>query len=334
MRRKPPLKIKKREDSTSIFKEYYSDIPFYDKFIHHSDGAVDVIIPIIHTNELWEANLKSFYREIPINRLLIGDGGCIDDSLKIVKKFPRVKIFNHKKYVSLGYSIRKLIEEVKTEWFIYPHSDVYLPKGWFEKMRSYQPKLDWFGCPQRFTVLAEYDLIDKIRPYAGSQMGRKEAFLGNLNKIDDDYVYRQEDFVFTELVEKNGFKHGKVEDTFHYHQMMHKKSPFGRKIKNVKLEVEIEEHEKLREVETQARGVVKYLKPTGFLQACVESNLIYLIEKNKTSIREFKQWAKDVNPEWANYIKPYRIVSAMLLNKITTRLKKTFNGLRGNRRRF
>lgn len=324
-------RVKKRGDSTSIFSEYYSQVPFYDKFTHHPDSAVDVIIPIIHTNELWETNLKSFYREIPINRLLIGDGGCMDDSIKIAKKFPRVKIFNHKKYVSLGYSIRKLIEEVETDWFIYPHSDIYLPEGWFEKMRSHQGKLDWFGCPMRLTVLAEYDLVDKIRPYAGSQMGRKEAFLGGLDKIDDDYVYRQEDFVFTELVEKNGFKHGKVEDTFHYHQVMHRKTPFGRKIKNVKLDVEIEEHEELRAAEMQVRGVVKYLKPNHFQESCVRSNLIYLIEKDKINLKEFRKWVKDVNPVWSNRIKPYRIIYAISLRKAMAGLKRFINRLRGRR---
>ncbi len=322
---------KKPNKPASIFEEYYSDIPFWDKFVHSPDGAVDVIVPIIHTNELWEANLKSFYREIPINRLLIGDGGCVDDSVKIAKKFPRVKVFNHKKYVSLGYSIRKLIEEVETEWFIYPHSDVYLPPGWFEKMVSHQTKLDWFGCPQRMTVLAEYDWIDKIRPYAGSQMGKKEAFLGGLNKIEDDYVYRQEDFVFAELVEKNGFRHGRIEDTFHYHQMMHKKSPFGRKIKNIHLDVALEKREELRAAETQARGVVKYLKPDKFQRACVESNLVYLIENKKTSLKAFRKWVRGVNPGWNRHISSRKILYALRMNRIKASLKKTVRALKRGR---
>lgn len=313
---------KKTDKKISIFEEYYSDIPFYDKFAHNSKDAVDVIIPTIHTNELWEANLKSFYREIPINRLLIGDGGCIDDSIKIVKKFPRVKILDHKKYVSLGYSVRKLIEEVETEWFIYPHSDVYLPSGWFDKMKPYQSKYDWFGCPMKITALAEYDLIDKIRPYAGSQMGRKKAFISGLAKIDDDYVYRQEDFIFADLVEKSGFKHGKVEDTFHYHQMMYKKGPFKRIIKNVSFEMELGENEKLREAETQARGVVKYLAPTQVQQFCLRINLMYLVKNRKINLREFKKWALEVNPEWDSYINPSAITFSLFLDNFINFLKR------------
>ena len=33
----------------------------------------------------------------------------------------------------------------------------------------------------------------------------------NIDKIDDDFVYRQEDFVFDNLVKSNGFKTGKIE---------------------------------------------------------------------------------------------------------------------------
>ena len=108
--------------------------PFADRFATDSARAVDVIIPIVHTNELWRSNLISIYREIPVNRLLIGDGGCIDDSLEVARQFPRVEVLDHRNFTSLGYSIRHLIEAVETEWFVYLHSDVFLPPGWFETM--------------------------------------------------------------------------------------------------------------------------------------------------------------------------------------------------------
>lgn len=117
-----------------------------------------MIIPVIHTNELWRGNLLSFYREIPIHTLFIGDGGCIDNSMEIVKEFPRVEVLDHRSYKSLGYSVRKLMEAVETEWFIYIHSDAYLPPGWFDVMCNHQREYDWFGCKMQHTVMAEYDL--------------------------------------------------------------------------------------------------------------------------------------------------------------------------------
>lgn len=59
------------ERLNSIFREYYADKPFIDRFATEPARAVDVITPVIHTNELWQANLLSFYREVPVHKLLI-----------------------------------------------------------------------------------------------------------------------------------------------------------------------------------------------------------------------------------------------------------------------
>jgi len=86
------------KENSSIFRNYYTEEPFFDRYEGMEGSAIDIIIPVIHTNELWEVNLLSFYREIPIHKLLIGDGGCIDDSISIAEKFPRVQIFDHRSY--------------------------------------------------------------------------------------------------------------------------------------------------------------------------------------------------------------------------------------------
>lgn len=292
---------------TSIFQRYYSHEQFLDRFIANPDEGVDVIIPIIHTNELWESNLTSFYREIPIKRLLIGDGGCIDNSLEIARKFPRVVIYDHKNYTSLGYSIRKLIEAVETKWFIYLHSDVFLPDGWFDIMKKHEGEYDWFGCPMRLTIMADYMLVDHTRPYAGSQMGRKAAFEKGLERIDDDYVYRQEDFVFSDLIKKKGFKEGRIEDTFHYHQVMHKPSKWGRTITNVSVEVDIKRDEELRTHMTQAKGVIKYLDPTPDMIALVKTHLIKWMDIEEINWPEFEKWVSETNNAWLPYTKPWKI---------------------------
>ena len=69
----------RKDEEASIFSRYFGAEPFADRFATDSARALDVIIPIVHTNELWRSNLTSIYREIPVNRLLIGDGGCIDE---------------------------------------------------------------------------------------------------------------------------------------------------------------------------------------------------------------------------------------------------------------
>lgn len=303
--------------SASIFRRYYTDGPFVDRFVADPKAGVDVVIPIIHTNELWESNLRSIYREIPVNRLLLGDGGCIDGSLEIVKKFPRVTILNHREFKSLGFSIRKLIEAVETDWFIYLHSDVYLPDGWFDAMKQHQAEYDWFGCPQRITAMIEYPNIDKmfdeVRPYAGSQMGRKSAFVAGLTGIDDDFVYRQEDYVLAGIVEKAGFRHGRIEDTFHYHQVMHKPSPWARKLKKVSVQVEWSRDEEVRASTMQVKGIVKYLSPSRVLAMEAESQLARLLELKAIEWLEFRHWVAQTNPAWLRHIKRWRIQVRRLL---------------------
>ena len=286
----------------SIFQQYYEHHELVDRFLADKSSAIDVLIPVIHTTELWEANLFSIYREVPVNRLLLGDGGCIDDTIEIAKKFPRVVVVDQKHIKTLGYCMKELIEEVETEWFAYFHSDVYLPPGWFEVMAKYQGQYDWYGCPQQVTTMAEYRQVDSIcgerRPYAGTQIGRKQAFVEGLKSIDDDYVYRQEDFVFASIVENGGYKHGFVEDTFHYHQMMRKESPWAREIKKVTIEVEWSPEEKDRAEISQAKGIVKYLHPTSLHKLWLSSILMGLCERNAIDITEFDKWAVGVNPLW------------------------------------
>jgi hypothetical protein len=284
-----------------------------------------VLIPIIHTNELWESNLRSFYREIPISRLILGDGGCIDDSLAIAGKFPRVTIEDHRQFKSLGYSIRKLIEEVKTEWFLYLHSDVYLPDGWFDKMRTHQGEYDWFGCPMRHTVMVEYSVPEKFRPYAGSQMGRTLAFKKGLAAIDDDYVYRQEDFVFADLVSKDGFREGKIEDTFHYHQTMHKESPWARKLKGVSINVEWSREEEIRAATMQVKGVLKYLRPSRTMFLWIGGDILRLFELGELDPKKLRQWIDDINPAWLPYYKPWQLNLGYGLRKLKRGVLEKFS---------
>lgn len=294
------------KNSNSIFNEYYKNVSFIDRYLLSEGNAVDVIIPLIHTNELWESNLNSIFREVPVNRLLISDGGCTDNSISIVKKYPRVTILSHQNYISLGFCLKKLIEEVETEWFIYLHSDVYLPENWFDIMKKHQSNYDWYGCPQRITAMVEYYNIDKIqgavRPYAGSQMGRKQAFIKGIEKIEDDYVYRQEDLILASIIEENGYRHGRIEDTYHYHQVMHKESPWSRKLKRVVVEVDWSKEEIIRSTKMQLLGIVKYLQPTKILIKELEVNIFKMIELGELDKNEFKQWVHSVNPVWSPYI--------------------------------
>lgn len=49
----------------SIFKEYYAALPFHDRFVDNPLGAVTVIIPTVHTNELWRQIFYQYTAKFP-----------------------------------------------------------------------------------------------------------------------------------------------------------------------------------------------------------------------------------------------------------------------------
>ena len=287
----------------SIFKRLFSEEEFIDRFANDSTHAVDVIIPVLHTNELWYKNLISIYREIPVNRLLLGDGGCIDDTIEIAKKFPRVEVFDHTQYKTLGYSIMQLVKEVQTEFFIYLHSDVYIADGWFDKFYLNTEKYDWFECEQRHVCMVEYDrkFADSREPFGfgGSQMGRKSAFEDIMNDLDDDYIYRNEDIIIRNALQKRGHTWGFDDTLFHYHQLMYKPSPNGRKFKKINIDLEIPREEKFKHWNMQLRGFVKYLQPDA---SYLREDAIYLkrnLFKHKLVNKyELIGWIEKTNKNW------------------------------------
>lgn len=295
------------KQTEQIFDKYFDNRPFVDRFLTDRDDAVDVLIPVTHTNALWRSNLLSIFKEIPVNRLLIGDGGCTDGSIEVVQEFPRVVVFDHSGFVSLGYSLRRLIEAVETDWFIYLHSDVYLPNGWYDRIADRQSKLDWIESRQHFTVLVEYPLeyenVD--RPYSGGQMGRKEVFDNILPVIEDDYLYRNEDIILARLVQEAGYQYG-LADTHHYHQIMQKRETAGRAIKSVSVDVELSREEEIRTRVMQAKGLVKYLAPDVDLARSVVKNVERLRDLDAMDWGGFQRWVMETKPVWWPYIKDQR----------------------------
>lgn len=292
-------------NNENIFKKYFTEEDFVDRYESRKEEPVDVIIPLINTNELWEKDLYSFYREIPINRLLIGDGGCTDNSIEVARKYPRTVIFDQSDYYSQGYCIKELMEHVETKWFVYLHADVYLPRGWYDDMKKHQGEYDWFECYRRMTILYEYleETQNKAeRPFSGSQMGRTEAFKNILPKIDDDFLQRNEDIIFGELIKAEGYKYGRVSNTFHYHQIMNKGGEKEPKIKKVSIVKESNIDWEIKISNMQIKGIIKYLQPKKYLIKSVNAHIAILLQHNALDWREFKEWIRRTNPAWLDKI--------------------------------
>ena len=251
-------------EDTGLIRSLFEDRGFIDRAMHESaEVQIDVIIPVLHSNNLWKENLLSFYREVPIHRLILGDAGCIDDTVTIARGFPRVEIVDHTKISTLGASIADLTKRVTTTKFAYIQSDVYLPEGWFDAMNEQTNGFDWVGSPMQIVTMLDYELdYTGQRPLAGAQMGNSEMFKRLEDFVDDDFVYRQEDFVLEEFVRRQGGAIGNSKSTYHFHQVM-RRNTTGMKMNVQSISINLNESvsERTRVNSSQLQGFLKYCDP-------------------------------------------------------------------------
>ena len=76
--------------------------------------------------------VESIYRNVPVNRLLVVDGGSTDGTLELLRKYPNVKIIEDS-HGTRASARQKGIDAVETEWHIHVDSDVILCEDWFRK---------------------------------------------------------------------------------------------------------------------------------------------------------------------------------------------------------
>jgi len=76
--------------------------------------------------------VESIYRNIPVNRLLVIDGGSTDGTLELLRRYPNVKVIDDKNGTRAS-ARQKGIDAVRTDWHVHVDSDVILCEHWFEK---------------------------------------------------------------------------------------------------------------------------------------------------------------------------------------------------------
>ena len=215
---------------------------------------MDLICPTdwIDEDYFW-GNIKSWEDEIPLNNLYFGcnnkEHTSLASKLRIMDR--KYVTISQKHYKTLGACLRDLMERVETEWFCYLHADARITKNAFEVMKPYM--LDDVGIieservhfdGERWTMCSPpYSTYD--RSFSGFQIIRKKAIETILPRIDDDFIYRNEDMIFQSECQKNGYKYVKTW-AMHIHQTTNKAWTFSRS-------------ETFR---MQILGLLKYTEPT------------------------------------------------------------------------
>ena len=305
-------------ESTSLARDLFREREFYDLFKFTSiESHIDIIMPILHSNDLFRENLLTIYREIPVSRLIVGDAGCIDSSFSLLSDFPRVEVIDHSHISTLGGSLGDLTARLSTPNFAYLQSDVFIPEGWFKKMHSHLSQADWIGSPMQVVAILDFHLDYRgIRPLAGAQLGKSNLFANLKSYIQDDYVYRQEDFVLEEFVRKNGGKIGIADDTFHFHQIMRRKTKgMQMRIKDLKILLDEEKSELGRVNRTQLFGFVKYCDVKNEeVRKMAKASVFGYFMNEKASNSELIKFAWENNRTW---------IKALIVWSLDYRIRQT-----------
>ena len=100
---------------------------------------VDVVIITKNSEHMLSECLKSVYKNVPVNRLIVVDGYSTDKTLEIVHKFQKKhgNILLIQDRGNRATARQKGINQVKTEWFMFVDSDAVLCKDWFKKAEKH-----------------------------------------------------------------------------------------------------------------------------------------------------------------------------------------------------
>ncbi|MCX8171148.1 MAG: glycosyltransferase [Candidatus Bathyarchaeota archaeon] len=97
--------------------------------------TVDVLIVTFNSARTLEKCLEAIRRSVPYERILIGDGGSIDDTIAIARR-NGVEVYSFTGDDNKIGRIRyKLAEKAGTDWILYIDSDVYVYQNYWFVMR-------------------------------------------------------------------------------------------------------------------------------------------------------------------------------------------------------
>jgi len=168
--------------------------------------------------------VESVYANVPVNRLIVVDGGSTDGTVEFLSKYPNVK-FIYDLDGNRATSRQIGIGEVETEWFMFVDSDCILCDGWFEKARrqiaSDIGAVQGYDYPTYDKVISDFnEAMISLRKKFGRKGSKALApsdvrgFTGDVlirTKLVKDiriprYLHVYEDYFIKKHIESKGYK--------------------------------------------------------------------------------------------------------------------------------
>jgi glycosyltransferase involved in cell wall biosynthesis len=96
------------------------------------EAAIDVVLLTKNSLEpCLKECVNSVYANVPVNRLIVVDGGSKDGTLDLVQKYKRVEVIEDS-HGNRATARQKGIDAAETTWHLHVDSDVVLCKNWFK----------------------------------------------------------------------------------------------------------------------------------------------------------------------------------------------------------
>lgn len=197
---------------------------------------VSVVIPNYNGEELLLKNLPELFNELNKYKkgeieVIVVDDGSEDNSVNVIKRFPKVKLLINPKNVGFSQTVNKGVEEAKGELILLLNTDVLPQKDFLDPLLTHfnDPNVFAVGCMDKsvekngeivlrgrgiglwkrgFLVHSrgEVDSNDTLWVSGGSGMFRNSIWekLGGLNTLYNPFYW--EDIDLSYRAQKSGYK--------------------------------------------------------------------------------------------------------------------------------
>jgi hypothetical protein len=299
-----------------IIKEIKEELPKQEK---ERITEVDCFVPCHFVDwGFFRSNIQAMLNEIPIRKLYVGCNNpkeeYLDDLRSFLSKHEKIEFVDQRGIKTLGMQIVDLMKRCTTEFFVFCHADAKPRRHSFLVLEADMLIPDpndkrKAGIIESDRVQFDYTNPKKFpdqyphyyyrdRSFSGYQLFRREAVEHFFDKIEDDYIYRNEDIIWQNVCEANGYRYVKSSG-MHVHTcsvVNHQWTPQG---------VELTQKEaRALTFDMQVKGLVKYCEPTELAVNAWRDAIGICISENGLDLWEFIDgYITETNPEWVTHIK-------------------------------
>jgi glycosyltransferase involved in cell wall biosynthesis len=196
------------------------------------DSGFDVVMLTKNSMPYLRESLPAIMSSIPVNRLIIVDGGSKDGTLEYAQSFPSVEVIHDPG--TRATARQRGIEAVETDWHVHVDSDVILCRDWMQRARPYldDPSLGalWgvtYPLGKTYTDILKALAVLYRTTTAEIQLRQARYLLHDTLirtsavkgiEIPPDYHVQEDQFI-GEHITSRGYRWLKVADPFCYHRL-------------------------------------------------------------------------------------------------------------------